>query len=121
VLFVDDEAALVSLASRVLARLGHRVTSFTDPRTALAAFAAHPDDFDVVVTDLSMPHMSGFDLARAVTALRPALPVLMTTGYVTPDDEATAHGLGIRALVLKPFSVDHLARLVDQPPGGGAN
>jgi len=110
VLFVDDEQALVTLSSRVLERLGHVVDGFTDPRAALEHFAGHADRYDVVITDLSMPHMSGFDVARAVIARRPDLPVLMTTGFVRVEDEAVAHEIGIRRLVLKPFSVGDLGR-----------
>ena len=112
VLYVDDEEALVFLGTRVLSRLGHSIVGFTDPAAALAAFRAHPQDFDLVVTDLAMPSMSGFDLARAVLALRPQLPVLMTSGYVRAEDEATAREIGIREVMLKPVTVAELGRVL---------
>ncbi len=114
VLYVDDEEALVFLANRVLSHLGHRISGFTDPVQALEAFRAHPQDFDVVVTDLSMPHMSGFELAREVLAVRPGIPVLMTTGYIGPEDEGTARAAGISEVILKPVTMDELGEVLDR-------
>ena len=114
VLYVDDEEALVFLADRVLSRLGHSISGFTDPREALAAFRARPQEFDIVVTDLSMPHMSGFELAHEVLALRPGVPVLMTSGYIRAEDEHLARAAGIRELVLKPVTMDELGRMLDR-------
>jgi CheY-like chemotaxis protein len=114
VLFVDDEEALVLVAQRMLGRLGHTVNAFTDPNAALAHFRNHPDDFDVMVTDLSMPGLSGFELSRAVLALRPRLPIVLTTGWVRGQDETTARDVGIRELVLKPLSMGELNQVIDQ-------
>jgi PAS domain S-box-containing protein len=114
VLYVDDEEALVFLAKRFLSRKGHSISGFTDPEKALEAFRAHPLDFDVVVTDVSMPHMSGFELARKVLALRPEIPVLVTTGYIRTEDEENARALGIRDLVLKPTNMNDLAQSLDR-------
>jgi len=113
VLYVDDEEALVLLASRVLSRLGHEVASFTDPVAALQEFYARPRDFDVVVTDLSMPYMSGVEFAREVIALCPDMPVVMTTGYLRSEDEKLARTAGVRELILKPTTMDELARVLD--------
>lgn len=114
VLYVDDEEALVFLATRVLARFGHSVTGFTDPEAALEAFRAHPADFDVVVTDLSMPQMSGFELTRELLAIRADIPVLMTSGYIRPEDEGRAREVGVSELILKPATMDELAMVLDR-------
>jgi len=113
VLYVDDEEALVALASRALSRLGHRITGFTDPEEALEAFRAHPQDFDAVVTDLSMPHMSGFEFASEVLGVRPGMPVIMMSGYLQSDDESNARAIGIREVMLKPATMDDLGRALD--------
>ena len=117
VLFIDDEGGLVSLATRALERQGYAVRGFTDARAALAEFQVNREAYDVVVTDLAMPHLSGLDVARQVFALRPGMPVLLTTGYMRPDDEAGARAVGIRTLVMKPYGVDELgevlARMLD--------
>ena len=114
VLYVDDEHALVQLARRALERLGYQVTGYHDPAEALQDFKARPDAFDVVVTDLSMPGMSGFELARAVLATRPDIPLLMTSGYVRAQDEETARKIGVRAVILKPSTADDLGKVLDR-------
>jgi PAS domain S-box-containing protein len=114
VLYVDDEEMLVTLAERVLSRLGHEISAYTDPERALQAFRSNPQNFDVVVTDLSMPHMDGLELAREVMALRPGMPVLLTTGYVRPEDEARARAYGVRELILKPVTTDELGKVLDR-------
>ena len=114
VLYIDDEESLVFLGQRVLERMGYKVTGFTDPGQALNAFRASPGEFDVVVTDLSMPGMSGFNLSRALLQLRPDVPIVLTTGYVRPEDKETARTIGIRELILKPNTVEELGRTLDR-------
>jgi CheY-like chemotaxis protein len=114
VLYVDDEEALVFLAERALTRLGHQVSAFADPERALAAFRAHPESYDVVVTDHAMPRLSGIELARAVRSLRPAMPVLMLSGHLGAEDEENARAAGIGELMHKPVSVDELARTLER-------
>jgi PAS domain S-box-containing protein len=108
ILYVDDEEALVYLITRVLERLGYQVAGFTDANAALAAFRATPDAYDALVTDLSMPSLSGNELAKQVLAIRPQLPVVMTSGYVRTEDRALALKIGVRELVMKPNTVDAL-------------
>ena len=112
ILYVDDEPSLVMLATHSLGKLGYRVSGFEVPELALRAFLTRPDDFDVVVTDLSMPHMSGFELARAILAERPDLPIVLVSGYVRPEEEETAKQIGIRKVLLKPDTVEQLGRAI---------
>lgn len=114
VLYIDDDSAIVFLTARILTRLGYHVTGCEQPAEALQKFRAAPHDFDVVVTDLSMPGMSGFDIARELRSIRADIPVLMTSGYVRPEDRETAHARGIRDLILKPNTVDELGRSLDR-------
>ena len=114
VLYVDDDEAIVFLTTRILKRLGYRVSGYTDVADALNALKAAPNDFDVVVTDLSMPVMSGFDFASAVREIRPELAVLMTSGYVRPEDREVARERGIRELILKPNTVEDLGHALDR-------
>jgi len=108
VLYLDDEEPLVYLVKRVLERLGYRVTGFTDPVKALSAFGTAPDSYDAVVTDLSMPGLSGTDFAKQVLQFRSSVPVIMTSGYVRPEDRDAALKVGVRELVLKPNTVEEL-------------
>ena len=102
VLYIDDEAALVSLALRVLTRLGYVVVGHTNVARALEEFRAGPQTFDAVVTDLSMPGMSGVELVTELQATRPDVPILITSGYVPPEEQEAALRLGVRELIPKP-------------------
>jgi PAS domain S-box-containing protein len=114
VLFVDDEELLVHLASNTLTRLGYRVTAFANSADALAAFRAAPESFDLVVSDLSMPGMTGPELAREMLELRPELPIVIATGYIRQQDEESVRNLGIRALMLKPNTVEEMGPLLSE-------
>ncbi len=114
VLYVDDEEALVLLATRSLERDGYRVTGFTDPFTALQEFRANPRKFDVVVTDLSMPHLSGFELTREIHSIRKEIPVILTSGYLQFEDQQRAESLGIRELIQKPATASLLAGALER-------
>ena len=113
-LYVDDEEALAILMPRLLERLGYKVTGETDPLAALRRFREEPGSFDAVITDVAMPGMSGFDLARELLTLRPELPVIVTSGYIRPEDEEAAKEIGVRAVVLKPDTVDEMAAALDR-------
>ena len=113
-LYVDDEEALVLFATRLLTRLGFQVTGFTDAADALQEFVTHSAEYDAVVTDLSMPKMTGLEFAREVLAIRPGVPVVITSGYVRPEDQLRAQQLGIRDFILKPTTADQLATTLDQ-------
>ncbi len=113
ILVVDDDEAIAILSRRSLGRLGYAVTAFTDPGEAVAAFTAAPDAYDAVVTDISMPGMTGFDVAAAILAARPGIPLVITSGYIRPEDEAAAMRLGVKALIAKPDTVDDLAGVLD--------
>jgi PAS domain S-box-containing protein len=108
ILYVDDDEALVSLASRTLQRLGYQVTGCDDPVAALELFRSAPGDFDVVVSDLSMPMLHGFDLARELLSIRPQLPIVITSGYVRQEDQDAAARIGVSALILKPNTIEEL-------------
>jgi PAS domain S-box-containing protein len=108
ILYVDDEEALVYLATRKLENLGYKVSGFTDAESALREFRLRPGDFDLVVTDVSMPRMSGLELARELIAVRANIPIIATSGYVRPEDEAKAEEIGVREFMLKPVKMDAL-------------
>jgi PAS domain S-box-containing protein len=114
VLYVDDEEPLVVLASRWLGRLGHQVTGHSDAVRALAAFREHPDDFDAVISDFSMPELSGLDLVREILSIRPGMIVVMSSGYVRPEDQQAAKALGAVDVVSKPQSMAEFGRILDR-------
>jgi PAS domain S-box-containing protein len=108
-LLVDDETALTRVAERGLPAYGCQVVSFSSPAAALASLRGDPDGFDLVVTDLAMPGMNGIELIRHVRELRPTLPIILTSGYVTPAAEEQARGYGVRSILEKPWTVSQLA------------
>ena len=114
ILFIDDEDSIVRLGTLNLTRLGYRVTGCTSPVAALKEFRRDPAAFDAVVTDLSMPGLSGFDCAREMLAVRPDLPILLTSGYMRPEDEELAREIGIRAVSGKPTALGDLGRTLSE-------
>ncbi|MGH8177770.1 MAG: hybrid sensor histidine kinase/response regulator, partial [Steroidobacter sp.] len=114
ILYLDDEEPLVSLAVRFLQKRGHSVTGFVNPVEALHAFKAQPQAFDIVVTDMSMPGMSGLEVAKAMLKVRPDIVIVMMSGYVRPEDRGSALALGVKELMLKPSTIEELADAVDR-------
>jgi CheY-like chemotaxis protein len=112
ILFVDDEEGLVRLMQRLLVGQGFRFSGYDDPREALNAVRANPGQFDLVVTDYNMPHISGLELAQAVKAIRADLPIILASGYITEELRAKAPAAGIRELIYKPNTVDDLCDAV---------
>ena len=112
ILYIDDEEPLVVLVTRILERNGYRCTGTTDARAGVEMVRQDPLQFDLVLTDMNMPGMSGIDVAREVGALRPDLPVVITTGYVRASDVAATRDIGVRDIILKPDTIEELANLV---------
>jgi CheY-like chemotaxis protein len=112
VLFVDDEEALVEMGQELLQGLGYHVTATTSSVEALTAFKDHPFRFDLVVTDQTMPDMTGIRLAREILALRPELPIIMCTGFSVLVDVGIAQAAGIKAFAMKPLTKSELARTI---------
>jgi CheY-like chemotaxis protein len=112
ILLVDDEAALLEIETRMLSHLGYRVTAAGSPERALALFENDPNAFDLVLTDMTMPNMSGSELARQLLEIRADLPVVLVTGYNEQITREKALSMGIRDLVLKPFNTAALAGIV---------
>jgi CheY-like chemotaxis protein len=112
ILYLDDEEPLVFIVKRMLEHLGHKVCGFTQSKAALAAFSASPQDFDLVLSDMSMPGMNGIEFASAVLALRPETLVVIASGFVDPEDADRARSAGVRYFVRKPSTVDELRQLV---------
>jgi PAS domain S-box-containing protein len=112
VLYIDDDEVLVLMVERLLQRAGFRVTTESDPQAALARLRTQPQAFDVVVTDFNMPELSGLEVARAVAALRPELPVVVSSGYLSEDVRRQAHAAGVRGLLNKEQTLEELPALL---------
>jgi PAS domain S-box-containing protein len=110
VLFVDDEGRLVEVMGQVLSALGYRVTSVRESRKALNLFRESPERFDLVITDMTMPDMTGAELAREILRLRPDTPIILCTGYSELIGEEEALKMGIRRFLMKPLFMGDVAR-----------
>jgi PAS domain S-box-containing protein len=108
VLCLDDEEAIVKGLVRLLEHFGYHAVGHTDPLKALEVFAKDPSQFDVVITDSSMPGISGLDLVRSLLRIRPGLPIAITSGRIDPGDAEALRALGVRELILKPSSMQEL-------------
>ena len=112
ILFVDDEPPIAKMGSQILERLGYQVTVRTSSIEALELFHAKPDDFDLVISDVTMPNMTGDKLAVELMKIRPDIPVILCTGYSKKiSDESVAH-IGIKAFAHKPMVRSELAKTV---------
>lgn len=106
ILFIDDEPALATLGERFLKRLGYQPVVERDPSAAIDRF--EKEDFAAVITDLTMPQLSGLEVGRRLLHLRPELPIVLTTGYSATLDASRARSLGFRELLLKPYNIESL-------------
>ena len=113
ILFVDDEPKLAKIASRVLERLGYRVTSFCCPLEALDDFRAHPESYDLVLTDLNMPGMMGIELAQKLLQIRPDVRILLATGFSGAWTSEEVKKLGLTDLICKPLTPAGLTEAID--------
>ena len=112
ILFVDDEEALVEMAEDILADFGYDVASRTSSQEALSLLKEDLSRFDLVITDQTMPEMTGVDLAKAVLALRADMPVIMCTGFSHVVDAEKAEAAGIKAFAMKPLTKREIARTI---------
>ncbi len=112
VLFVDDEEMLAEMGQELLEELGYDVTVKTSSTEAFALFKAEPSRFDLVITDQTMPDLTGIDFATAILALRPGMPIIMCTGYSHLIDADKAEAAGVRAFALKPLTKQEIAKTI---------
>jgi PAS domain S-box-containing protein len=112
ILLIDDEPPIANVASKILTNLGYQVTSRTSSLEALELFRSKPHDFDLVITDMTMPKMTGDELSGAIKKIRPGIPVILSTGYNKKIAGETATEIGIEAFVYKPVAMAELARTV---------
>jgi len=111
ILLVDDEDILLKIGQQMLEHLGYRVTSVSSSLDAIECFRRQPQAFDLVITDQTMPKMTGADLAVALLEIRQDIPIILCSGYAAPIDEERMKELGIRELVQKPFVFSELAEI----------
>jgi PAS domain S-box-containing protein len=112
ILLIDDEAPIADLVQMMLERLGYRITVQTSSLDALDDFRADPLKFDLVISDRSMPNMTGIQLARELISIRPEIPIIICTGFTDEKDEQCARDMGVKGFLIKPVAIGDLAIMV---------
>ena len=112
ILFVDDEDMLVEWGEAVLERLGYQVTALTDSTEALKTFSSDPSRFDLVITDQTMPGMTGLQLSKELLKIRPDIPIILCTGHSETVSPEMAKEAGIREFLMKPLVKQELAQVI---------
>jgi CheY-like chemotaxis protein/anti-sigma regulatory factor (Ser/Thr protein kinase) len=114
ILLIDDERSILDVMQQMLERLGYTVDARSDSTEALEAFRENSDGFDLVITDYTMPEMTGENLAKAILGIRPDVPVILCTGFSEQIDEEKSKAIGIRAFVMKPIIMGEMAKTIRQ-------
>ncbi len=112
ILFVDDDIQICDSQKKALEHLGYTVTAMQDSRVAEEVFSENPNQFDVLILDLNMPHLNGFELAERIFNIREDIPVILTTGFSDLIDPQRIEELGFHSLLLKPYRINDLSRII---------
>ena len=112
ILFVDDEPTIVDIGKKTLSRLGYQVKGFTSARKAFEALKAAPEDFDLLITDYTMPGMTGVQLAKQVSAVKADMPIIICTGFAERLNAKSAQEINVSRLVNKPLAASEISRIV---------
>ena len=112
ILVVDDEKYIAEMLKEMLGQLGYEVAARYGSAGALEVFQAQPERFDLVITDQTMPNMTGTDLAKEMLKIRPDIPIIICTGFSAVIDVAGTRKIGIKALLMKPVALQQLAEQV---------
>ena len=112
ILFIDDEKMVVDFSRELLEELGYKVVTQTDPVAAIEVFKKNSVNFDIVITDKTMPRLTGFDVIRKIRAIRADIPVVLCSGYQDKEDMEKLQALGINQLITKPARINVLAKAI---------
>jgi len=112
ILFVDDEIAITNMMQQVLEKLGYSVKTSLNPEEALDLFKSEPDSFDMVITDMTMPQMTGAKFAEKLKEIQSDIPIILCTGHSSLMDEGKAKQSGISSYVMKPITMSKIAKAI---------
>jgi len=112
ILFIDDEKSVLYMGKKILKKLGYEVEAKNKPIEALELFKLTPEKFDIVITDMTMPEMNGVEVSKKIMSIRPDVPVVICTGHSPLIDEDSAMNYGVTKLVMKPISMQEIAKTI---------
>lgn len=113
ILFVDDDKDIIRINKMVLEQIGYSVTTSTGAREALNLFEKHPNKYDLVITDISMPEISGFDLTRKLIEIRNDISVIICSGDTSSEVESRIKAVGAKAFITKPATIQTITATVE--------
>jgi len=114
ILLVDDELSVAKLEGQMLSRLGYQVTVKTSSGDALDTFKSNPDSFDLVISDMTMPGMTGDQLSKALLSIQPNIQIIICTGFSERINEEQSKNIGIKGFLMKPVVKAEMAQMVRQ-------
>jgi len=112
ILFVDDEKELIIIWKELLEEVGYKVTGISDVFDALDIFRKNPEKFDLVITDQTMPHMTGSELAKVLMSIKPDIPVILCTGFSEIISAKEAKSMGIKEFIMKPIDTKNITEII---------
>ena len=112
ILLVDDDTMILDMTEQSLTNLGYQVTAYSGSREALNAFSENPDSFDLVITDMTMPILTGLELSNKILGIRPQMPIILCTGYSESITKEKADAIGIKAFLIKPVFREVLSKTI---------
>jgi signal transduction histidine kinase len=112
ILYIDDEKQIIDVGRELLEGLGYKVIAATTATGALEIFKAEPDGFDLIITDMTMPHMTGMELAEQISIISPEIPIILCSGYSASITKEKAREAGIREIIMKPFTMYEIAIVI---------
>jgi len=112
ILLVDDEATVIKLEQQMLERLGYQVTSCNSSLEAIEVFHSNPDAFDIIITDMTMPNMTGDQVAKNILSIKPDTPIIIITGFSERINKEKAETIGIKGFLMKPVLISDMAQMV---------
>ncbi len=118
ILLVDDEPTILEIQQMSIEMLGYKVTAIDDSRKALEEISRNPDNYDLVITDMTMPHMTGFELAKQIFKRVPGMPIVLSTGYSELITKKKAEMAGIKAFIMKPVLREDLSKTIREALDG---
>ncbi len=119
ILLVDDEEQIIDVEKQMLEELGYHVTSLTSSTETLEVFRKHPENFDLVITDMTMPNMTGVELSEELMRIRPDIPIILFSGFSERITKESVRAMGIREYMMKPLLKSEIARTIRRALDGG--
>ncbi len=113
ILYIEDEQTVMKVTKQILEHLGFEVDVLMQSRQAISLLKTQSEDYDLIITDMNMPHMNGIELSKILLEIRPDIPIILCTGSANSMDEEEIRALGIKGILPKPFMIEDIIKLTN--------